>query len=277
VCVVLHDVAASTRAACVRTLAAVAEVADVPVTLLAVPRYHGDAADARSRGLARRTRARRATRSRCTAGVIATTCRPRARSTTLRRRHYTRSEGEFWALPEAEARSASSSASPGFASTAGRSQGSSRRPGCSAPARGRRSSTQGFEYTATLRQLFHLPSRRSVASQSVVYSTSSGWRRKSSLLWNPLVARFERRNPVLRIELHPRDADFSEVRQSWQTHPRARLRNRRAVTVAEFMRHDRPGAVTTIARRRMHRPRNGSRPTRSDCRADYSRLKLTRR
>jgi len=42
VCLVLHDVAPSTRAACMRVLAAVAQVADVPVTLLAVPRYHGE-------------------------------------------------------------------------------------------------------------------------------------------------------------------------------------------------------------------------------------------
>ncbi|MDQ6629875.1 MAG: DUF2334 domain-containing protein, partial [Pseudomonadota bacterium] len=42
VCVVLHDVATSTRAACQRTLKAIRQVADLPVTLLAVPRYHGE-------------------------------------------------------------------------------------------------------------------------------------------------------------------------------------------------------------------------------------------
>ena len=40
ICVVLHDVAAGTQAACERVMRAVAEVADVPLTLLAVPRYH---------------------------------------------------------------------------------------------------------------------------------------------------------------------------------------------------------------------------------------------
>ena len=44
-----------------------------------------------------------ATSSRCTAGPIATTARRRGLLDRLRRTHYTRSEGEFWALPEAEA------------------------------------------------------------------------------------------------------------------------------------------------------------------------------
>ena len=49
-----------------------------------------------------------------------------------------------------------------------------------------------FEYTATLRQLVHLPDQTAVTSQSVVYSTSNAWRRGSSLAWNALVAIAER-------------------------------------------------------------------------------------
>jgi len=64
--------------------------------------------------------------------------------------------------------------------------------------------------------------------------------------WNAAVAVGERRNPLLRLELHPRDADFSAVRQSWQTILEHALRNRRAVTVADFMRHDRAAAMTAI-------------------------------
>jgi hypothetical protein len=106
--------------------------------------------------------------------------------------------------------------------------------------------TQRFEYTATLRELVHLPGRASVRSQSVVYSTSSAWRRQSSLLWNAVVARLERGNPLLRLELHPRDADFADIRRSWQKVLRRALRDRRAVTVADFMRHDRAAAPTQV-------------------------------
>ena len=42
VCVVVHDVAPATRAACERVFAAVREVAPLPLTLLAVPRWHCD-------------------------------------------------------------------------------------------------------------------------------------------------------------------------------------------------------------------------------------------
>jgi len=58
--------------------------------------------------------------------------------------------------------------------------------------------------------------------------------------------RIERGNPLLRIELHPRDADFSTVLRSWQRILERALRDRRAGTVAEFMRQDR-AAATTIA------------------------------
>ena len=92
----------------------------------------------------------------------------------------------------------------------------------------------------------HLPGRGRVGSQSVVYSTSSAWRRQSSLLWNAVVARLERGNPLLRLELHPRDADFADIRGSWQKVLQQALRDRRAVTVADFMRHDRAGAPTQV-------------------------------
>ena len=38
--VVLHDVAPATQRACERTIAAIHQVAPIPITLLAVPRYH---------------------------------------------------------------------------------------------------------------------------------------------------------------------------------------------------------------------------------------------
>jgi predicted deacetylase len=245
-CVVLHDVAASTRAACARTLAAVAEVADVPVTLLAVPRYHGDPATpdlvewlgARSKkgdeialhGWSHRDE-----------------LPPSGALDHMRRRHYTRSEGEFWALPEAESRQRIEFGVAWFREQGWPLSGFVAPAWLLGPGAWAALSAQPFEYTATLRRLVHLPSRRSVASQSVVYSTSSAWRRQGSLLWNPLVALLERRNPVLRIELHPRDADFSAVRSSWQAILERALRDRHATTVAEFMHQNRVEAASTIA------------------------------
>jgi hypothetical protein len=81
---------------------------------------------------------------------------------------------------------------------------------------------QRFEYTATLRELVHLPGGARVTSQSVVYSTSSagaGRARCSGTAWSRGWSAAIR---LLRIELHPRDADFAPVRRSWQRAARAR-------------------------------------------------------
>ncbi len=245
VCVVLHDVAASTRAACSRTLAAIAEVADVPVTLLAVPHYHGEAS---TRDLEEWLGAR--SRKGDEIALHGWSHRDELPASgpidRLRRRHYTRSEGEFWALSEVEAQQRIERGTAWFREHGWPLAGFVAPAWLLGPGAWAALATQRFEYTATLRQLVHLPGRRSVASQSVVYSTSSAWRRQCSLLWNPVVARLERGNPLLRIELHPRDADFSAVLRSWQRILERALRDRRAGTVAEFMRQDR-AAATTIA------------------------------
>ena len=242
-CVVLHDVAASTRAACARTLSAVAEVAEVPVTLLAVPRYHGEKPTpelvdwlvARSRkgdelalhGWSHRDEL-------APAGAL----------DRLRRRFYTRGEGEFWALSEREASRRIEAGVAWFREHGWPLAGFVAPAWLLGPGAWQALATQRFEYTSTLRELVHLPGRRSVKSQSVVYSTSSAWRRQSSLMWNAAVSRLEAGNPLLRLELHPRDADFAGVRRSWQKVLARALRDRRAVTVAEFMRHDRSAAAT---------------------------------
>ncbi len=241
-CVVLHDVADATLAACERTMRAVADVAPVPLTLLAVPCFHGDAASAtvadwltgRSsggdelalHGLTHRDDAP-------TRGLV----------DTLRRRHYTRGEGEFWSLDETEATRRIDAGVAWFAAHGWSLHG------FVAPAwllgDGARAALAGqrFEWTATLRELVLLPERRAVQGQSVVYSTSSGWRRQASLVWNAGVARAERDNRVLRVELHPRDADFSAVRRSWQRILERALRDRAPTTVSAFMRAERSAAT----------------------------------
>lgn len=246
VCVVLHDVATSTRAACQRTLAAVAKVAELPVTLLAVPHYHGEAP---TRELTEwlGTRSRKGDELALHGWSHRDEGAPADLLDRVRRRFYTRGEGEFWALSEREATRRIEAGIAWFRDNGWPLAGFVAPAWLLGPGAWQALATQRFEYTSTLRELVHLPSRRVVKSQSVVYSTSSAWRRQSSVLWNAAVSRLERANPVLRIELHPRDADFAGVHRSWQKALERALRDRRAVTVAEFMRHDRAGAQTTVA------------------------------
>ena len=77
-----------------------------------------------------------------------------------------------------------------------------------------------FDYTSTLRHIDLLPDDGRITSQSLVYSTSSAWRRRSSIAWAAVSPRRLAGNPVLRLELHPRDADDAGVRRSWQRAPR---------------------------------------------------------
>lgn len=236
VCVVLHDAAAATQAGCERVMRAAGEVAPgLPWTLLVVPRYHGgDPTPAFERWLAARSAAGdelslhgwRHLDERPPSGPL----------DALRRRHYTRGEGEFWALPrgEAAARIAAGRAwldglglpAPGFVAPAW----------LLGPGAQEALEATDFAYTSTLRTVRRLPRGPVLASQSLVYSTSSAWRRALSLAWNAAVARAERGNPLLRLELHPRDADFPRVRRSWQRLLGAALADgRRPATVSQAL------------------------------------------
>jgi predicted deacetylase len=245
VCVVLHDVAPSTRAACIRTLKAIADVAPLPLTLLAVPRYHGDAPSGEFDAWLGQ-RQQRGDELALHGYTHRDELPPRGFIDRLRRTSYTRGEGEFWALPEAEAKARVDAGKAWFRANGWPLHGFVAPAWLLGPAAW--PALAGFEYTSTLRHIVRLPSRQRIASQSVVYSTSSAWRRRSSLLWNAFVARRERSNPLLRIELHPRDADFTAVRQSWQSILERALRDRRACTVSDFVRQSRRlgGAPSTV-------------------------------
>jgi uncharacterized protein len=245
-CIVLHDAAPSTRPACVRTLAAVRQVAgDVPVTILAVPRYHDEAPSAEFEAWLGE-RVRRGDELALHGCTHRDDGAPEGRLDALRRSQYTRGEGEFWALSRVEALARMDIGIAWFANN--------RWPlyGFVAPAwllgPGARAALfeRSFDYTATLRQLVHLPSQVAEISQSIVYSTASGWRRSASLAWNRLVDLAERRNPVLRIELHPRDADFVAVRRSWQAILQRALKHRRPSTIVDFMRRARSAEAGTV-------------------------------
>jgi len=69
------------------------------------------------------------------------------------------------------------------------------------------------EYTTRLGDVLDLRSGRSFASQSLVWSVRSAWRRQMSLAWNALLFRRLAANPLLRISIHPVDLRHTKV---WQ-------------------------------------------------------------
>jgi predicted deacetylase len=239
VCIVLHDAAPSTRQACARTLAAVRQVAgDAPVTILAVPRYHGEE-PTREFEAWLDDRARRGDELALHGCTHRDEGPAQGAVDALRRSHYTRGEGEFWSLSREEALARIDVGIAWFARHHWPLAGFVAPAWLLGPGARAALLERPFEYTSTLRQLVQLLAQAALTSQSVVYSTSSAWRRRASLAWNAWVDLAQRSNPVLRLELHPRDADFAPIRRSWQAILARALHQRKPATVAEFMRRAR--------------------------------------
>ena len=70
----------------------------------------------------------------------------------------------------------------------------------------------GFAYTTRLGGVLDLRSGEWTASQSLVYSPRSAWRRKVSLAWNAFLAARLRKNPLARLGLHPPDWNYEAIK-----------------------------------------------------------------
>ena len=245
-CVSLHDVAPATWASCQRVLSAVREVADIPLTLLVVPAYHGQCSA--------QPEFEQAIGTQLAAGHELALhgyfhLDPQVPSDLLdwvRRRIYTNGEGEFSGLPEEEAHERLTLGARWFAANGWPLSG------FVAPAwllgteawkalRTRRD----LQYTSTLTKLIALPEGHAIAAPCLTYSVRSAWRRPTSILWNSFLSRITDHTSVLRLGLHPNDAEFRSVRRSWQRLLERALTNRTAVTKAEFLRQWR---IQSVAR-----------------------------
>jgi hypothetical protein len=239
-CISLHDVAPATWPACERVLAAVAEVAPVAVALLIVPRYRGvdSASDptflqAIERRLARGDEA-------VLHGYTHVDDRPLKMLRpvdVLWRRIYTAREGEFSALDRMEA------CRRLFAGIAWFQRRGWPLHGFVAPAwlmsRAALAAVQDtpLRYAGLRRHLMLLCGRRLLAAPSLCYSTRAGWRRTASLHWNSALGLFNASSPLLRLALHPHDADYDAVRLSWQRWLQAQVHARMVLTEAQVAAH----------------------------------------
>lgn len=235
VAVVIHDAAPPTRAACDRVLACVRRIAPLPVTVLAVPRYHGGPADA---GFERWLDARLAGGDELALHGFShrDDGRPRGLVDHLRRRWYTAGEGEFADLSCAEALRRLALGRDWFGERGWPLYGFVAPAWLMSDGAWRALAALGFDYTCTLSRLVALSPRRELRSRSLVYSTRAGWRRALSLPWNAVVAASQRRRPLLRFELHPADADHAAIRRAWMRLLDAALEGREAVTLREAAR-----------------------------------------
>ena len=240
-CVVLHDVAPPTWRACQWILGALEEIGDFPVTLLAVPRYHGTP---RHRGFERWLCERfdRGDEIALHGYNHMDHAKPRGPVDWLRRRVYTRSEAEFWALHYAEAKKRLRVGRDWMRNLGLRPRGFIAPAWLLGPEAWQALNEQPFEYTATLRRIHVLgvdpPS--SLVCQAQVYSSATTLRQIASVRWNEWLAWTQRDAAQIRLELHPGD-DMPRVSEAWRRSLQRQAVGRQFLTLADLARDVRIG------------------------------------
>ena len=223
VCISVHDVAPATWPRCARLLSMLDERGAGPVTLLVVPDYHRRGRIDLDRAFVRAIEQRLARGDEIALhgyhhedGSAA----PRSPLGWFERRVLTQSEGEFAALGAEEAlarleRGAAVMAALGWPVR-----------GFVAPAwllgRGARIALStrpvgaGFAYTTTRGGIYRLPDWEYTFSPSLVCTVRSAWRRSMSQALNAATFALARRGGLLRLSLHPVDAEYPEVMAQWR-------------------------------------------------------------
>ena len=234
VCVSLHDVAPATWSRCETLLAALAQVAPVPHTLLVVPDYHR-----RGDGLPPWYRA--ALAARLEAGDelalhglfhLDDAPAPASLRDWLRRRVLTCGEGEFAALARDEAAARLRAGEAWFRHAGWSLHGFIAPAWLLGPGAWQALDHSPFTYTTTHRHFHLLRPRHAVAAPCIVYSPRSRWRRALSQARNASLA--QRGAPLARLALHPDDALHPAVVRQAQRLLERLLRERIAMTKIGF-------------------------------------------
>ena len=93
----------------------------------------------------------------------------------------------------------------------------------------------GFDYTTRLVAVFDLKNSLRHDSQSLVYSVRNRWRRTVSLGWNAYLFLSLRRNPLLRVSIHPPDIHFPVIWSQIREYVRRALEDREAMTYESWI------------------------------------------
>lgn len=150
-------------------------------------------------------------------------------------RFYTADEGEFYDLAYAEAFRRITTAQEDF-----RAHGFQPR-GFVAPAwllgaeAERAAIDAGMTYTTTLRRVCDFVARQEIATQSLVYSVRSSWRRGMSLGWNRWLFSRLAQTDLLRLSLHPPDLEHPEIWRQIAELIRLALRDREVMTYQSWL------------------------------------------
>jgi predicted deacetylase len=235
----IHDVAPETWPRCVALLERLDAAGVRRTTLLVVPFYHRGVAIDRSPGFvdAISTRIARGDEIAVHGYVhLDEAAPPRTVRGLVERRMLTRGEGEFAAIDAADARDRVGHALAIWR-RAGLPIGGFVPPAwlLGADARSAIASDSPFDYVALRGGIMALPAARWVATDLVWYSPTSAPRRWLSRMWIRLARARASPSRLLRLALHPQDADVRGVLDHWERIVASALANRCAVTTREAL------------------------------------------
>jgi predicted deacetylase len=254
----IHDVAPATWSGCERLAQAIREVADIPITWLVVPRYHG--CDERSRDMETRLTEQLAQGHELALhGYTHRDSMPVQGGLGSRfwRGVYTTREGEFSALPVDEARRRLRLGLDWFAERNWPVSGFVAPAWLLGNGSWRAVRELPFDYTTTYGRFHLLRSGTSVRSPSLVYAARNRAGRFLSPLAADASAALLARAPLIRLGLHPPDAQHPRLLQHAQRTIERLLATRSAITKAACAR-ELAGLVTNSHGASIHIPRRST-------------------
>lgn len=234
-CVSIHDVAPATWTQCRILLDALAAVADIPLTLLVVPAYHGATDTVPSFDHQLELRVARGDElalhgyTHLDAGPPAHGWREK-----FARQVYTSGEGEFAALAAHDAAERLKLGMQWFARRGWALRGFVAPAWLLGPGGWQALRQTGLLYTTTWRRFHILRNQQSLHAPSLVYSSRNAWGRALSRQAASWIGLMQREAPLVRLSLHPRDVHDRLTIRHFQKLLEKLLRQRQAATKAAF-------------------------------------------
>lgn len=159
-----------------------------------------------------------------------------SRRTRFFTRFYTADEGEFYDIGFEAARGILARGRDELWQCAGVSPAGFIAPAWLLSAEGESAARDlGFAYTTRLTAISDLASRGVHRSQSLCWSVRGQWRRVASLGWNRALFLALRRNPLLRLSIHPPDIAHPAIWRQIQYLAALALQDREAITYQDFI------------------------------------------
>ena len=233
-CISVHDAAPGTWPDCLRLLEAVRAVADVPLTWLLVPRYHGSYERSRAMEYTLGELLARGHELALHGYTHLDTAPLHGVGGRLRRTVYTQREGEFAGVGAQEARERIELGLDWFRRRGWPVSGFVAPAWLLSEAAWQVLDEFPFRYTTTMGHFHLLRPRRALFSPSLVYTARNAAGRRLSPRVADAMAALLAPRPLVRLSLHPRDAHYPELLRHAQQLIERLLGEREALTKAAF-------------------------------------------